>query len=237
MVSFINSDKSHSLFTIESPALLDVDDNRTITSHSDTLSEQSSSSDENVQINTGRWSSKENTQFLEAVIKYKCNWKKIQKSIKTRTTTQARSHAQKIFLKIKNKNLIPGDKRINTIQEFFELFSQLPLEQFKKIYFLIVELANEDNKGEKKVNKNKKKKRKNIFAVIHNINNKMKQSNNDKFDSLDFMQKSDPTVNSTSSFKQEDYFMNDFLGEKDFMDRQIIDKDYNNDIDVIFSSL
>ena len=117
------------------------------------------------------------------------------------------------------------------------MFSQLPLEQFKKIYFLIVDLANEDNKGEKKVNKNKKKKRKNIFAVIHNINNKMKQSNNDKFDSLDFMQKSDPTVNSTSSFKQEDYFMNDFLGEKDFMDRQIIDKDYNNDIDVIFSSL
>ena len=73
--------------------------------------------------------------------------------------------------------------------------------------------------------------------MIHNIHNKMKQSNNDKFDSLDFMQKSDPTVNSTSSFKQEDYFMNDFLGEKDFMDRQIIDKDYNNDIDVIFSSL
>ena len=142
MVSFINSDKSHSLFTIESPALLDVDDNRTITSHSDTLSEQSSSSDENVQINTGRWSRKENTQFLEAVIKYKCNWKKIQKSIKTRTTTQARSHAQKIFLKIKNKNLIPGDKCINTIQEFFELFSQLPLEQFKKIYFLIQKIKN-----------------------------------------------------------------------------------------------
>ena len=91
MVSFINSDKSHSLFTIESPALLDVDDNRTITSHSDTLSEQSSSSDENVQINTGRWSRKENTQFLEAVIKYKCNWKRIQKNILPRSRRNSRN--------------------------------------------------------------------------------------------------------------------------------------------------
>ena len=41
MVSFFDSEKSHSL--------LDIDDNRTITSHSETLSEESSFLDENVQ--------------------------------------------------------------------------------------------------------------------------------------------------------------------------------------------
>ena len=64
----------------------------------------------------------------------------------------------------------------------------------------------------------------------------MKQSNNDKIDSFDFLQKSDPTINSTSSFKQKDYFMNDFLCEKDFIEKPKIDND-SKDLDVIFSNL
>ena len=85
-----------------------------------------------LQINSGKWSRIENELFIEGVIKYKCNWKRIQKNIKTRTITQMRSHAQKIFIKIKNTNLIPEDKHINTIQEFFELYSNCPLEQYKQ---------------------------------------------------------------------------------------------------------
>ena len=53
-----------------------------------------------------------------------------------------RSHAQKIFIKIKNTNLIPEDKHINTIQEFFELYSNCPLEQYKQIYYQVIALAN-----------------------------------------------------------------------------------------------
>ena len=226
MVSFFDSEKSHSL--------LDIDDNRTITSHSETLSEESSFLDENVQINSGKWSRIENELFIEGVIKYKCNWKRIQKYIKTRTITQMCSHAQKIFIKIKNTNLIPEDKHINTIQEFFELYSNCPLEQYKQIYYQVIALANEDNP--KIVNSNRKKRRKNLFLVIHNVNKEMKQSNNDKIDSFDFLQKSDPTINSTSSFKQKDYFMNDFLCEKDFIEKPKIDND-SKDLDVIFSNL
>ena len=72
--------------------------------------------------------------------------------------------------------------------------------------------------------------------MIHNVNREIKQSNNDKFDKLDFLQKSDPTINSTSSFKQEDYFMDDVLGQKDFIEKQKIDNDYK-DLDVIFSNM
>ena len=187
-----------------------------------------------MQINSGKWSRIENTLFIEGVIKYKCNWKRIQKSIKTRTITQTRSHAQKIFIKIKNKNIIPEDKHINTIQEFFELYSNCPLEQFKEIYYQVISLANEDNT--KIVNSIRKKRKKNLFLVIHNVNREMKLSNNDKFDTLDFLQKSDPTINSTSSFKQEDYLMDDVLGEKDIIEKQKIDNDYK-DLDVIFSNM
>ena len=140
----------------------------------------------------------------------------------------------KIFIKIKNTNLIPEDKHINTIQEFFELYSNCPLEQYKQIYYQVIALANEDNP--KIVNSNRKKRRKNLFLVIHNVNKEMKQRNNDKIDSFDFLQKSDPTINSTSSFKQKDYFMNDFLCEKDFIEKPKIDND-SKDLDVIFSNL
>ena len=64
----------------------------------------------------------------------------LEKNIKTRTITQMRSHAQKIFIKIKNTNLIPEDKHINTIQEFFELYSNCPLEQYKQIYYQVIAL-------------------------------------------------------------------------------------------------
>ena len=50
---------------------------------------------------TGRWKFKEHIQFLEGLDKYGVNWKKICPLIKTRTSNQIRSHAQKFFLKLK----------------------------------------------------------------------------------------------------------------------------------------
>ena len=99
MVSLIDSDKSHSLFKIESPAELDIDDNRTITSDSETSSEGNSFYDKKVQNNSGKWSRIENTLFIEGVIKYKCNWKRIQKNIKTRTILKCVHMHKKFSLK------------------------------------------------------------------------------------------------------------------------------------------
>ena len=50
---------------------------------------------------TGRWKFKEHMLFLEGLDKYGVNWKKICPLIKTRTSNQIRSHAQKFFLKLK----------------------------------------------------------------------------------------------------------------------------------------
>ena len=52
---------------------------------------------------SGRWSKEEHRKFLEGLEIYGKDWKKVQMHIKTRTTTQTRSHAQKFFAKTKKK--------------------------------------------------------------------------------------------------------------------------------------
>lgn len=47
---------------------------------------------------TGRWSKSEHERFVKGLDKFGRNWVEIQKAVKTRTLTQVRSHAQKVFL-------------------------------------------------------------------------------------------------------------------------------------------
>ena len=57
----------------------------------------------NNEYNSGRWSDDEHQKFIEGILKYGNEWKKVQSIIKTRTSTQARSHAQKFFLRLKKE--------------------------------------------------------------------------------------------------------------------------------------
>ena len=50
---------------------------------------------------TGRWSPKEHQKFIEGILRYGNEWKNVQNIIKTRSSTQARSHAQKFFLRLR----------------------------------------------------------------------------------------------------------------------------------------
>lgn len=58
-----------------------------------------------VVYNQGRWTSLEHFKFLEALKKYGKEWQKVQQHVSTRTSTQARSHAQKFFVKLDKKSL------------------------------------------------------------------------------------------------------------------------------------
>eukprot|EP01033_Poteriospumella_lacustris_P003337 gene3336-2465_t len=49
---------------------------------------------------SGRWTSEEHRLFLEGVMLYGKDWKKMQPLIKTRSLVQIRTHAQKVFKKI-----------------------------------------------------------------------------------------------------------------------------------------
>ena len=54
-------------------------------------------SSNNTQKRTGRWTSEEHRLFLEAIEIYGRDWKKVETYVGTRTSTQARSHAQKVL--------------------------------------------------------------------------------------------------------------------------------------------
>lgn len=58
----------------------------------------------------GRWSKDEHFRFLEALKLFGKEWRRVQQHVCTRTSTQARSHAQKFFVKV--------EKRNQTLEEF-----------------------------------------------------------------------------------------------------------------------
>ena len=70
--------------------------------------------DNEKQFHTGRWTEEEHQKFIDGILQYGNEWKKVQQVIRTRSSTQARSHAQKFFLKIKkiiqNNNVNFNDK-------------------------------------------------------------------------------------------------------------------------------
>jgi len=52
----------------------------------------------------GQWLKIEHIRFIEGILKYGTEWKKVEEHIQTRSGVQARSHAQKFFSKVKIKN-------------------------------------------------------------------------------------------------------------------------------------
>ena len=53
----------------------------------------------------GRWTKEEHFRFLAALKLYGKEWRNVQKHVGTRSSTQARSHAQKFFLKLEKKTM------------------------------------------------------------------------------------------------------------------------------------
>lgn len=52
---------------------------------------------------TGRWTLDEHFRFIEALQQYGKEWRRVQQHVGTRSSTQARSHAQKFFVKLEKK--------------------------------------------------------------------------------------------------------------------------------------
>ena len=99
----------------------------------------------------GRWTFDEHVRFLKGCILYGNNWKKVELYVKSRTSSQIRSHAQKFLIKLNKKykvDLVPNfphsQKYIKntkhklskpTIDEVFENLSkpEIDMESVEKV--------------------------------------------------------------------------------------------------------
>ena len=80
----------------------------------------------------GRWTREEHKKFIEAIIKFGNNWKEVQEYVHSRTSTQARSHAQKFFEKIKKNNTL---KYFDTLKsDYSENFTNATILQLHDSY-------------------------------------------------------------------------------------------------------
>ena len=74
---------------------------------------------------SGRWTPEEHRLFLEGILRFGRDWKKIQQLIRTRTLVQIRTHAQKVFKKVAERKLgSGGDESEETPSSATELNSE-----------------------------------------------------------------------------------------------------------------
>ena len=136
-----------------------------------------------IKFNSGRWKEEEHNKFIEAILEYGNEWKKVQKIIKTRSSTQARSHAQKFFLRIK-KNLSLKKINYNYNDNVNDKNSTLSLindnEKFSIKYFFNLLYGNEKkekNKINGKISLEQKEKFLNFLSNFSNLNDNINKSN------------------------------------------------------------
>ena len=78
--------------------------NQSLQIESEKLNEKSEYENKNEDNgNNGRWEKTEHLRFLAGCLLYKNNWKKVETYVRTRTSTQIRSHAQKYLKKLEKK--------------------------------------------------------------------------------------------------------------------------------------
>ena len=154
----------------------------------------------------GRWSKEEHDKFIEGIIKFGNDWKKVQNYVSTRSSTQARSHAQKFLLKLRNNEYL----KKNNID--LSLSWSKVIQLIKKSFpdDIIYKILNETSDHKGKIKKKFAKKKKLIKTDITNINN-----NNEKEKELDTNNDSEIIFSTTSensfSFNDKKENSNDFL--------------------------
>ena len=133
----------------------------------------------NTDNSNGRWTKEEHNRFIEAIINFGNDWKKVQKYVSTRTSTQARSHAQKFLMKLRNseffkkKNIDNNLSWAKTIHFIKNNFSNDELEFVLKNVHCNVNIEN----CKKKINKNK-------LSKLSKLNSDSTEFNSDDSESV-----------------------------------------------------
>ena len=164
-----------------------------------------SDSNNSNEYKTGRWSKEEHEKFIEGILKYGNEWRKVQKIIKSRSSTQARSHAQKFFLKLKkeiNMDILSDSDKLldHIISSCDKPRNSLKLSQEQKEKLMSVIRSN--LKAEENINKSGKE---GLSGLNYSLNiNEKEESNfddiNEEEDNLAYNKNEPPDFKKKMSF-------------------------------------
>ena len=133
----------------------------------------------NPNINDGRWTEEEKNKFIQGIVLYGHNWKKVNKLIPSRTAVQVRSHAQKFFYKMRSckDDSLGINFALNPVKNIRDMINQIKCSNpNSNIIFILKKLSN------KYVNKRKyklfQKKTKNIQCDGDNCGNNKNNGSN-----------------------------------------------------------
>jgi SHAQKYF class myb-like DNA-binding protein len=68
--------------------------------------------------NQGRWTQVEHLVFLACIIEFGRDWKMIEEFVQTRSSSQARSHAQKVLRKMERAGIVREIKALKNKLKF-----------------------------------------------------------------------------------------------------------------------
>ena len=161
------------------------------------INESEDESNEN-KFHTGRWTEEEHQKFIDGILKYGNEWKKVQQIIKTRSSTQARSHAQKFFLKFK-KNIQSNNVDFNDKEKIIEILTNninanilTDIEKEKLLNVIFSNIKHEEYNNENSIDK--------ICLEEENLGYKKEKENNN--DSLSKIKSNDTLLSYNSEQKK-----------------------------------
>jgi SHAQKYF class myb-like DNA-binding protein len=212
-------------------------------------------------FNTGRWQPEEHQRFIEAILKYGNEWKLVQQHVVTRSSTQARSHAQKFFVKIKKTNLLDFniDLNKNSIKSLHEQANQMNSDQYLNTIKTLNNIAFEKKSG---MNRTKRKKddqlsltpsdeaimgspEKNVERTISNLtaSNNVLKPNNIKILTISNEQDNYFTLSVTDDIKNQNIIINNNINNININFSSSNDKNFTgkkrqrqNSMDVLFNN-
>ena len=121
----------------------------------------------------GRWTTEEHIRFLKGCLLYSNNWKKVESYVKSRSSTQIRSHAQKYLIKLHKKYKICDDINFDSKDE-----SENSLNNINNNDSSNVNIKNNNNDN----NNNNTNNNNNCNNIEENINEILKSLDDSKCD-------------------------------------------------------
>ena len=178
----------------------------------------------NPNCNNGRWTEEEKNRFIQGIILYGINWKKVKILIPTRNAVQIRSHAQKFFNKLKlckDENL-GIDFTLDSVNNIKDMINQIKSKNPDcNAEFILRKLYNgcinrKLYKNNKKISNNKCE----IYNNIWKIENKNELIN---------LEENNNFINKNETLNQNNMNINLFENNKFY---KIINNNFNNNYEL-----